>query len=287
MKAAFIGLGKMGFPIAGHLARNGHDVTVYNRTHKTALRWQREYGGRAAATAAEAVAGAEMVFTCLADIAFTRDVFCGGAGVLAYMQKGAILVDHATGTPEFARDLMAQAQGRNIGFLDAPVTGGVPGAVAGHLGIMAGGDAGIFARAVPVMQSYAATIRHMGPAGAGHMTKLVNVICGIGMGHALAEGLAFGRRAGLDMERLIKVLMAGSSRSYLLEQKGPAMLSGTHLPASFTVDLAINNIRQALSEAEALGAKLPVLSLASRDFAALQAQGGGGWDTSSVIILFE
>ncbi len=287
MKAAFIGLGKMGFPIAGHLARNGHDVTVYNRTQETALRWRREYGGQAAATAAEAAAGAELVFTCLADIVFTREILCGAPGVLAQVQEGAILVDHATGTPEFARELTALVQAQKIGLLDAPVTGGVPGAVAGTLGIMVGGDAKTFARAAPVMQSYAATIRHMGPAGAGHMTKLVNVICGIGMGHALAEGLAFGRRAGLDMERLIEVLMAGSSRSYLLEQKGPAMLSGAHLPASFTVDLAINNIRQALSEAETLGAKLPVLSLASRDFAALQAQGGGGWDTSSVIKLFE
>jgi 3-hydroxyisobutyrate dehydrogenase-like beta-hydroxyacid dehydrogenase len=287
MKAAFIGLGKMGYPIAGHLARSGHDVTVHNRTHETALRWQREYGGQAAATAAEAAAGADMVFTCLADIAMTREILCGAAGVLAPMQVGAILVDHATGTPEFARELAALAQARKIGFLDAPVTGGVPGAVAGTLGIMAGGDAETFARAAPVMQNYAATIRHMGPAGAGHMTKLVNVICGIGMGHALAEGLAFGRRAGLDMERLIEVLMAGSSRSYLLEHKGPAMLSGTHLPASFTVDLAISNISQALAEAAALGAKLPVLSLAGRDFAALQAQGCGGWDTSSVIKLFE
>jgi 3-hydroxyisobutyrate dehydrogenase len=287
MKAAFMGLGKMGFPIAGHLARNGHDVVVFNRTHETALRWQRDHGGRAALTASEAAAGAEVVFTCLADIAFTRDIICGAAGILAHMQEGAILVDHATGTPEFARELAALAQAQKIGFLDAPVTGGVPGAAAGTLGIMAGGDVETFARAAPVMQGYAATIRHMGPAGAGHMTKLVNVICGIGMGHALAEGLAFGRRAGLDMDRLIEVLMAGSSRSYLLEQKGPSMLSGAHLPASFTVDLAINNIRQALAEAEALGAKLPVLSLASRDFAALQAQGGGAWDTSSVIKLFE
>jgi 3-hydroxyisobutyrate dehydrogenase-like beta-hydroxyacid dehydrogenase len=287
MKAAFIGLGKMGFLIAGHLARHGHEVAVFNRTHDTALRWQREHGGRAADSAAGAVAEAEIVFTCLADIAVTRAVFSGAAGVLTHMREGAILVDHATGTPGFAREMAEEALARGVGFLDAPVTGGVPGAVAGNLGIMAGGQAGVFARAAPVMQSYAGTIRHMGPVGAGHMTKLVNVICGVGMGHALAEGLAFGKRAGLDMDRLIEVLMAGSGRSYLLEHKGPAMVAGTHLPASFTIDLAINNINQALAEAEALGARLPVLGLAGSGYAQLQAQGGGAWDTSSVIRLFE
>jgi 3-hydroxyisobutyrate dehydrogenase len=287
MKAAFIGLGKMGFPIAGHLARQGHEVTVYNRTHETATRWKREYGGHTASTPAGAAADAEIVFTCLADIATTREILLGAQGVLAQMRDDAILVDHATATPGFARELAARGQARGISFLDAPVTGGVPGAAAGTLGIMAGGDAGVFARAAPVMQSYAATIRHMGPAGAGHMTKLVNVICGVGMGHALAEGLAFARRAGLDMDSLIEVLMAGSSRSYVLEHKGPLMVSGTHLPASFTIDLAINNIQQTLAEAEALGAKLPIITLASTDYASLQTQGGGAWDTSSVIKLFE
>jgi len=284
MKAAFIGLGKMGFPMAGHLARAGHELTVYNRTHETALRWRCEYNGRVANTALDAVAGAEIVFTCLADIAVTRGI---AGDILPHLREGAILVDHATGTPGFARELAAEAHSRGVGVLDAPVTGGVPGAVAGNLGIMAGGDAGVFARAAPMMQSYAGTIRHMGPVGAGHMTKLVNVICGVGMGHALAEGLAFGKRAGLDMDRLIEVLMAGSSRSYLLEHKGPAMVSGAHLPASFTVDLAINNINQALAEAEALGASLPILGLAGGGYAQLQARGGGAWDTSSVIKLFE
>jgi 3-hydroxyisobutyrate dehydrogenase-like beta-hydroxyacid dehydrogenase len=287
MKTAFIGLGKMGFWMAGHLARHGHDVTVWNRTQETTRRWQGAHNGRAAASPADAATGADIVFTCLADLTITRDIFSGEAGVLAQMRNGAILVDHATATPGFARELAALARARGIGFLDAPVTGGVPGATAGTLGIMAGGDAGVFARAAPVMQSYAATIRHLGPSGSGHMAKLVNVICGIGMGHALAEGLAFAKRAGLDMDQLIEVLMAGSSRSYLLDHKGPAMVTGTHLPASFTVDLAINNIRQTLAEAEALGAKLPILNLASGGYAALQAQGGGGWDTSSVIKLFE
>ena len=287
MKVAFIGLGKMGFPMAGHLARHGHDVTVHNRTHETALRWQREHGGHAATTAAAATVGAEIVFTCLANIAITREVLLGGPGVLAHMRDGAILVDHATGTPGFARELAALALARGIGFLDVPVTGGVPGAAAGNLGAMAGGDSKFLARAAAVMQSYAATIRHMGPAGAGHMTKLVNVIIGVGMGHALAEGLAFAARAGLHMDSLIDVLMAGSSRSYLLEHKGPAMVTGTHLPASFTIALAISNIRQTLAEAEKLGAKLPILSLAAGDYAALQAQGGGAWDTSSVIKLFQ
>jgi len=284
MKAAFIGLGRMGFPIAGHLARHGADVTVYNRTLETALRWQRDHGGQVAATAAEAASGAEIVITCLADIGVTREV---AAAVLPHMQDGAIFIDHATGTPELARELAVLAQACGVGFLDAPVTGGVPGAIAGTLGVMAGGGAGVFTRAAPVMQSYAATTRHMGPSGAGHLTKLVNVICGIGMGHALAEGLAFARRAGLDMDSLLEVLMAGSSRSYLLEHKGPAMISGTHIPASFTIDLAITNIRQTLAEAEALGAKLPFLTLAGQGYETLQAQGGGALDTSAVIKLFE
>jgi 3-hydroxyisobutyrate dehydrogenase len=224
---------------------------------------------------------------CLADISVTRGILLGEGRALARIRSGAILIDHATGTPEFARELYAEAAKRGIGFLDAPVTGGVSGAKAGTLGIMAGGDAGICESARPVLQSYAQKISLMGPAGAGHMTKLVNVICGIGMGQAVAEAIAFARRARLDMDQVIEILMAGSSRSYILEQKGPAMASGTHLPANFTVDLAINNIQQTLEEAARLGAKLPLLAMAGTFYTEIQRNGGGGLDSSSLIIQLE
>jgi 3-hydroxyisobutyrate dehydrogenase len=199
MRVAFLGLGQMGFPMAGHLTRQGHDVVVYYRTSAKAVIWQEQYGGRVAATAAQATATADVVCMCLADISVTREVLLGHGGALTQMRPQSILIDHATGTPEFARELYAESASRDIGFLDAPVTGGVLGAKAGALGVMVGGDAAIFAEALPVLRNYAQKISHMGAAGAGHMTKLVNVICGIGMGQAVAEGLAFARRAGLDM----------------------------------------------------------------------------------------
>jgi 3-hydroxyisobutyrate dehydrogenase-like beta-hydroxyacid dehydrogenase len=286
MRVAFLGLGQMGFPMAGHLMRHGHDVTVYNRTLAKAVLWQEHYGGRIAATAAQAAA-ADMVCMCLADISVTREILLGKGGALTQMRPQTILIDHATGTPDFAREIFAEAAKRGIGFLDAPVTGGVPGASAGTLGIMAGGDAAIIAQATPVLRSYARQISHMGAAGAGHMTKLVNVICGIGMGQAVAEAIAFARRAGLDMDRLIEILIAGSSRSYVLEHKGPAMAAGKHLPAQFTVDLALNNIRQTLAEAVRLQAKLPLLEMAGAFYTEIQRNGGGALDSSSLISQLE
>jgi 3-hydroxyisobutyrate dehydrogenase/2-hydroxy-3-oxopropionate reductase len=277
----------MGFPMAGHLKRHGHDVTVYNRTIAKAVVWQEQYGGRIAATAAQAAAVADIVCMCLADISVTREILLGHGGALTQMRPQTILIDHATGTPEFAQELFAEAANRGIGFLDAPVTGGVPGAKAGTLGIMAGGNAAIFAEALPLLRSYAQKISHMGAAGAGHMTKLVNVICGIGMGQAVAEALAFARRAGLDMDQLIEILMAGSSRSYILEHKGPAMAAGKHLPAQFTVDLALNNIRQTLAEAVKLQAKLPLLEMVGAFYMEIQRNGGGTLDSSSLISQLE
>jgi 3-hydroxyisobutyrate dehydrogenase-like beta-hydroxyacid dehydrogenase len=287
MRVAFLGLGQMGFPMAGHLTGHGHDVTVHNRSTAKAALWRAQYGGSIAETAALAVAQADAVCTCLADIEVTREVLLGAGGALARMRPGAILIDHATGTPEFAREIHALAAARGIGFLDAPVTGGVPGATAGTLGIMLGGDSATCSAAMPVLQSYARKISLMGPPGAGHMTKLVNVICGIGMGQAVAEAIAFARRAGLDLERLIEILMAGSSRSYTLEHKGPAMARGSHLPASFTVDLALKNIRQTLEEAARLQAHLPLLAMTEGFYRQIQQRGDGGLDSSSLISLLE
>jgi 3-hydroxyisobutyrate dehydrogenase-like beta-hydroxyacid dehydrogenase len=287
MRVAFIGLGWMGFPIAGHLASAGHAVTVHNRSPEKAAAWLAEYRGTATQTVSEAVEDAEIVFTCLTDGAATHAALLGPDGALGRMRNGAILIDHASATPAFARELGAAADLQGVGFLDAPVTGGVPGAIAGTLGIMVGGNPGIFAAAAPVMQDYAGKIALMGPVGSGHLTKLVNVVCGVGMSQALAEGLAFGKRAGLDMDRLIDVLMAGSTRSYLLEKKGPAMAAGAHSPASFTVDLVLKDIAQALGEARRLEAKLPVLALVERFYSEIKVRGGGSWDTSSLISLLE
>jgi len=287
MRVAFLGLGQMGFPMAGHLSRQGHDVTIYNRTMSKSELWRREYGGTIASSASQAVRDADIICLCLASISATREVLLAPGGALAAMRRHALLIDHSTGTPAFAREIHALAAPRGIGFLDAPVTGGVHGAKSGTLGIMVGGDAATCEKAMPVLQSYGGAISLMGASGAGHMTKLVNVICGIGMGQALAEALAFARRAGLDMDRLIDILMAGSCRSYILEHKGPAMVRGQHAPANFTVDLALGNIRQTLEEGALLGARLPLLAMAGDFYTEIQRNGGGGLDTSSLIAMLE
>jgi 3-hydroxyisobutyrate dehydrogenase-like beta-hydroxyacid dehydrogenase len=285
MKIGFIGLGNMGFPIAGHLARSGNDVAAYNRSPTKLAAWLAAYEGSGAATPAAAVADAELVFVCVTDAAAVRAVLLGSGGALARMRRGAVLIDHSSATPEFARELAAAAAEHDIRFLDAPVTGGTVGAIAGTLGVMVGGDPETFARVEPAMRSYGRTISLMGPVGSGHLAKLVNVVCAVGMSQALAEGLAFAKRAGLDMDRLIEVLMAGSTRSYLLEHKGPAMAAGRFMSAGFTVDLVRKDIAQALGEAARLEAKLPLLTMVDRFYADIQGRGGGGWDTSSLIAL--
>jgi 3-hydroxyisobutyrate dehydrogenase-like beta-hydroxyacid dehydrogenase len=287
VKIAFIGLGKMGFPIAGHLVRSGHDVVAYNRSPAKLAAWLAAYSGDGAVTPVAAVADAELVFFCVTDAAAARAVLLGNDGALSRMRRGAVLIDHSSATPESARELSAVAAERGVHFLDAPVTGGTVGAIAGTLGVMVGGDPATFARVEPAMRCYARTISLMGPVGSGHLAKLVNVVCAVGMSQALAEGLAFAKRAGLDMDGLIAVLMAGSTRSYLLEHKGPAMVAGTHLPAGFTVDLVRKDIGQALGEAARLEAKLPLLAMVDGFYADIQARGGGGWDTSSLIALLE
>ena len=287
MKVAFIGLGNMGFPMAGHLVRAGHEVVAYNRSAPKLAAWLAEYPAAGADSVAEAVAEAELVFICLNDIPAARSVLLGNDGALRQMYKGSILIDHSSSTPEFARELASVTAELGIGFLDAPVTGGTPGAIAGTLGIMVGGDPLIFARAEPVMRCYGRMISLMGPIGSGHLAKLVNVICAVGMGQALAEGIAFAKRAGLNMDQLIEVLMVGSTQSYLLEQKGPAMVAGKHSPASFTVDLVRNNIAHTLAEAGRLQARLPVFELVDQFYAQIQNCGGGQWDTTSLISLLE
>jgi 3-hydroxyisobutyrate dehydrogenase-like beta-hydroxyacid dehydrogenase len=287
VKVAFIGLGRMGFPIAGHLARAGHDVVVYNRSPVRLAAWLAEHPGAPAATPAEAAAEAELVFVCVTDANAGRAVLMGDDGAFSGMRPGAVLIDHSSATPDFARELSATAAERGLRFLDAPVTGGTQGAAAGALGVMVGGDAATFALALPAMRAYGRTVSLMGPVGSGHLAKLVNVVCAVGMTQALAEGLAFAKRAGLDMDRLLDVLMAGSTRSYLLEHKGPAMVAAAHSPALFTVDLVRKDIGQAVSEAARVEARIPVLAMVDRFYADIQARGGGAWDTSSLITLLE
>jgi 3-hydroxyisobutyrate dehydrogenase len=287
MKVAFIGLGVMGFPIAGHLARAGHEVTVYNRTAAKARRWTAEHPGREAATPADAAAGARMVFTCVTDDHALRQVVEGADGALWAMAEAAILVDHSSASPAIAREFAGLAAARGLRFLDAPVTGGEPGAVKGELGVMVGGDAAAFEAAAPVMGCYARRVRLMGPAGSGHLSKLVNVICAAGMGEAIAEGIGFARSAGLDLPSLVEVLSQGSSGSWVLTHKAPSMISGNYrLGGSFPVDLIVKDLRTALREAAFYGLDLPLLKLLEQRYLAIRERGGGGWDSASLIDLF-
>jgi 3-hydroxyisobutyrate dehydrogenase len=285
MKVAFIGLGVMGFPIAGHLASAGHEVTVYNRTGAKAARWLALHKGRQAATPAKAAAGADLVFTCVTDDAALRSIVSGPDPILAAMHDGALLIDHSSASPALAREFATLAAERGLGFIDAPVTGGEAGAVSGTLGIMVGGELAAFEAASPVMQAYARRITHMGPAGSGHLSKLVNVICAAGMGQAIAEGIGFAKRAGLEMTSLTEVLSQGSTRSWVLEHKAPAMIAGTYRHGSFSVDLILKDIGTALAEAEFYGLDLPLLELLQRRYRTIQRRGDGHWDSASLVDL--
>lgn len=282
MKIAFIGLGVMGAPMAGHLAAAGYDLTVFNRSAGKTERWLTKHGGRAAGSLTEAVREADLVFTCVTDDEATRAV---ASEAVRAMRDGAVLVDHTSAAPSTARELAAMADGHGIGFLDAPVTGGEPGALAGRLGIMVGGDPAALAAAEPAMHSYAREIRHMGPVGAGLLSKLVNVIIAAGFGEAVAEGIGFARRAGLNLPGLVEVLSQGSSRSWVLEHKGPAMISGDYRQGSFSVEQILQVIGTARGEATHYGLDLPLLDLLEARYRVLRDQGGGTWDSASLIHL--
>ncbi|MBK9117677.1 MAG: NAD(P)-dependent oxidoreductase [Betaproteobacteria bacterium] len=284
MKLAFLGLGVMGFPMAGHLARAGHDVTVFNRSPAKAQQWVATYGGRSAATPAAAASGAQIVMMCVGNDDDVRAVAAGADGALSGMAAGAILVDHTTASAEVAREMYAAAQKAGLHFLDAPVSGGQAGAENGKLTIMVGGDAAVFARAEAVLATYARAVTLMGPAGAGQLTKMVNQICIAGLVEGLSEGIHFAMRAGLDAERVIDVISKGAAQSWQMENRGKTMIAGK-FDFGFAVDWMRKDLSICLAEARRNGAVLPVTAVVDQFYGQLQARGGGRADTSSLIRL--
>lgn len=283
-KLAFLGLGVMGFPMAGHLVKAGHEVTVYNRTAKKADDWVAKNKGRKAATPAEAAKGAEIVCACVGNDDDLRSVVYGDHGAFAGMGKGAIFVDHTTASANVARELDAEAKKRGFGFLDAPVSGGQAGAENGQLTIMVGGDAATFAKAEPVIKVYAKAATNMGPAGSGQLTKMVNQICIAGLVQGLSEALNFAKRAGLDTDKVLATISKGAAQSWQMENRWKTMAEGK-FEFGFAVDWMRKDLGICLAEAKNNKARLPTTALIDQFYAQVQARGGARWDTSSLIHL--
>jgi len=283
-KTAFIGLGVMGFPMAGHLRAKGHEVTVFNRTAPRAAAWVEKHGGKAARTPAEAARGADFVFICVGNDADVRAVSDGNDGALAGMTKGAILVDHTTASAEVAREIGDKAKARGIGFLDAPVSGGQAGAENGKLTVMVGGEESVFDRAKPVIDSYARACVLMGANGSGQLAKMVNQICIAGVLQGLAEGMNFAAKAGLDGARLIETISKGAAQSWQMENRALTMLAGK-FDFGFAVDWMRKDLSICLAEAQRNKARLPLTALVDQFYVQVQARGGSRWDTSSLMHL--
>jgi 3-hydroxyisobutyrate dehydrogenase len=283
-KLAFIGLGVMGYPMAGHLQKAGHQVTVYNRTTAKADSWVKTHGGAKAPTPRAATEGAEIVFTMVGNDDDLRSVALGEDGVLAGMKKGTILVDHTTASAEVARELFALAKEKGIDAIDAPVSGGQAGAENGALTVMCGGESPIFDRAKPVIDAYARACFLLGPAGSGQLTKMVNQLCIAGLIQGLAEGMSFGMKAGLDMEKVIAVISKGAAQSWQMDNRAATMCQGK-FEFGFAVDWMRKDLGICLAEARRNGARLPVAALVDQFYAHVQARGGNRWDTSSVMHL--
>ena len=282
-KTAFIGLGVMGAPMAGHLAAAGHAVSVYNRTENKARDWAQKHHGRTYTSVANAVEGADIVFSCVGNDRDLREVFEAASKT---MRKGAIFVDHTTASAEIARELAARAEEKGLGFLDAPVSGGQAGAEAGKLTIMAGGDPSVFAEAQPIMAAYAANMTLIGPAGSGQLAKMVNQICIAGVLQGLAEGLHFAKRAGLDTDKVVAAISKGAAQSWQMENRAKTMVEG-RFDFGFAVDWMRKDLGLVLEEAERNGAKLELAALVDEFYADVQAMGGKRWDTSSLIARLE
>lgn len=282
LNVAFLGLGVMGGPMAGHLAAAGHRVTVYNRTAAKARAWAQRHDGRVAPTPAAAAAGADMVFACVGDDPDLRAVTLGPQGAFDAMQAGAIFVDHTTASASAAHELADAARDRDLHFLDAPITGGQGGAEGGTLTIMVGGDAAAFARAHPVMRAYGRSIEWMGPAGAGQLTKMVNQICVVAVLQGLAEGIDFAARAGLDVGRVLALLSQGAAGSWMMQHRGPTMLAGRFDPG-FTVNWMRKDLRICMEEATRNGARLDVARQVDRYFGELQDAGDGERDITALL----
>jgi 3-hydroxyisobutyrate dehydrogenase and related beta-hydroxyacid dehydrogenases len=280
---AFLGLGVMGYPMAAHLKhKGGHDVTVYNRTTARAEKWVAEHGGTLAMTPREAVKGKDFVFSCVGNDDDLREVTIGAQGAFQAMEKGAIYVDNTTASAEVARELWEKAQAGGFHFLDAPVSGGQAGAENGVLTVMVGGEEAIFERARPVISAYARMVGLMGPAGAGQLTKMVNQICIAGLVQGLAEGIHFGKRAGLDIEKVIEVISKGAAGSWQMENRYKTMNAGKY-DFGFAVDWMRKDLGIVLDEANRNGARLPVTALVDQFYKDVQQMGGGRWDTSSLL----
>ena len=281
---AFIGLGVMGHPMAGHLQAAGHVTTVYNRTSAKADSWVAEHGGTSAATPREAATGAEAVMVCVGNDDDLRSVIFGDDGVLAGMASGSTLIDHTTASAEVAREIRAAADELGVGFIDAPVSGGQAGAQNGQLSVMCGGDDDVFARVDPLMQSYAKATVLVGGTGAGQLTKMVNQICIGGLIQGLSEALDFSRRAGLDIEKVLSAISQGASGSWQMENRARTM-TDRHFDHGFALDWMRKDFGIVFDEAERIGAHLPITTIVDGYYARLQADGHGRWDTSSLIEL--
>jgi 3-hydroxyisobutyrate dehydrogenase len=281
-KVAFLGLGVMGYPMAGHLHRAGHAVTVYNRTAAKAQQWVAEYGGAAAAMPAQAVKDCDFVFACVGNDDDLRSVVLGEHGALAGMKAGAVLVDHTTASAQVARELYAQAKQRGLHFVDAPVSGGQAGAVNGMLTVMCGGDTAAFEAAKPVGMAFAKAFTLIGASGAGQLAKMVNQICIAGLVQGLSEGIAFGQAAGLDMKLVLDVIGKGAAQSWQMDNRGKTMVDD-QFNFGFAVDWMRKDLGLVLDEAKANGARVPVTALVDQFYADVQAMGGNRWDTSSLI----
>lgn len=285
-KTAFLGLGVMGYPMAGHLAQAGHSVTVYNRTTSKSIAWCAQYASAAgikhAQTPREAARGAELVFCCVGNDDDLRSVTLGADGAFAGMAEGAIFVDHTTASAEVARELYAAAGALGLHFLDAPVSGGEAGAKNGQLTVMCGGDAKPFAAAQQVGSAFARAFTLMGGTGSGQLTKMVNQICIAGLLQGLSEAVAFGQRAGLDLPQVLDVIGKGAAQSWQLDNRGKTMAKG-EFDFGFAVDWMRKDLGLVLAEARRNGAQLPVTALVDQFYADIQRQGGQRWDTSSLI----
>jgi 3-hydroxyisobutyrate dehydrogenase len=281
-KVAFLGLGVMGFPMAGHLAKNGHEVTVFNRTRAKADAWVARHGGRKADTPQAAVQGAAIVFSCVGDDPDLRAITLGPNGAFEGLAAGGIYVDHTTASADIARELFAAAAGKGIHFIDAPVSGGQAGAENGTLTVMCGGEAGPFEAAKPLMAHFAKAVTLLGPAGAGQLAKMVNQVCLAGLLQGLAEGINFGLRADLDMKKVLEVIGKGAAQSWQMDNRGQTMVDD-QFDFGFAVDWMRKDLRICLEEGKKNGAGLPATEMVNGYYGEVQKMGGGRWDTSSLI----
>ncbi|MBX7228796.1 MAG: NAD(P)-dependent oxidoreductase [Burkholderiaceae bacterium] len=282
LKVAFLGLGVMGYPMAGHLARAGHSLTVYNRTVSKAQGWTRQYGGKSALTPKEAVKDCDIVFACVGNDADLQSITLGEQGAFSGMKAGAIFVDHTTASAHLARDLYKTAQARGLHFLDAPVSGGQAGAINGLLTVMCGGDLAVFDIVKPVAMAFSKAFTRIGGSGSGQLAKMVNQICIAGVVQGLAEAINFGQRAGLDMKLVLDVISKGAAQSWQLDNRGKTMVED-QFDFGFAVEWMRKDLGLVLEEAQKNGASLPITALIDQFYSDIQRMGGARWDTSSLI----